>query len=144
MDEGLLAFWRVLNKHNVAYIMVGGFAMNMHGYSRTTNDSDLWLKDEPVNRYNLRLAFSELGYGDYPSLETMQFLPGWTQFYTKDGLIITILTSLKGLETQTFEDCYEKALIAGFNEIHVPFLHLNDPLRKQKGSGPFQGPNRRH
>lgn len=31
MDESLLEFWRILNKHKVLYIMVGGFAVNMHG-----------------------------------------------------------------------------------------------------------------
>lgn len=41
MDEGLLDFWRVLNKHQVAYIMVGGFAVNMNGFTRATDDSVL-------------------------------------------------------------------------------------------------------
>jgi hypothetical protein len=43
MDEGLLEFWRVLNKNKVVYIMVGG--VNMNGYIRAAKDSDLWLKD---------------------------------------------------------------------------------------------------
>lgn len=45
MDESLLHFWRVLNKNNVAYIVVGGFAVVLNGYIRATKDSDLWLKD---------------------------------------------------------------------------------------------------
>jgi hypothetical protein len=44
MDEGLIEFWRILNKNEVAYIMVGGFAVNMNGYILATKDSDLWLK----------------------------------------------------------------------------------------------------
>jgi len=32
MDEGLLDFWGTLNKNNVQYIMVGGFAVNINGY----------------------------------------------------------------------------------------------------------------
>lgn len=39
-NEDVLAFWRALNKEAVKYIMVGGFATNLHGYQRTTNDMD--------------------------------------------------------------------------------------------------------
>jgi len=40
MDENLLNFWKSLNHFNVDYIMVGGLAVNLHGFSRTTNDMD--------------------------------------------------------------------------------------------------------
>ena len=67
MDEGLLSFWRILNKHNVAYIMVGGFAVNMNGFIRATKDSGLWLKDTIENRKSFRNAYAEAGYGDFAS-----------------------------------------------------------------------------
>jgi hypothetical protein len=40
MDENLLNFWKSLNHFNVDYIMVGGLAVNLHGFSRTNNDMD--------------------------------------------------------------------------------------------------------
>jgi len=132
MDEGLLEFWKVLNKHKVLYIMVGGFAVNMHGYSRATDDSDLWLKDDLGNRQNLRQAFKELGYGDFLSLETMQFIPGWTQFNIAGGIPLDIMTSMKGLENQTFDDCYKNAVKADLDGIIVPFLHINDLIANKK------------
>ena len=78
--------------------MVGGFAVVLNGYIRATKDSDLWLKDTLENRKNLRKAYSEAGYGDFPSFESMQFVPGWTQFYVADGIVLDIMTSMKGLE----------------------------------------------
>ncbi len=74
LDEGLLDFWRALNKNNVTYIMVGGFAVNMKGYIRSTKDLILWLKDSPGNRKNFRTAFAELGYGDFASLKQWSLL----------------------------------------------------------------------
>lgn len=44
-DEELLNFRRSLDKYDVKYIMVGGFAVNLHGFSRLTGDLDIWLKD---------------------------------------------------------------------------------------------------
>lgn len=135
MDEGLIEFWRVLNKYNVQYIMVGGFAVNMNGYIRATKDSDIWINDNRENRKNFRLAYAELGYGDFPAFETMEFAPGWIQFYIADGIILDIMTSMKGLENQSFEECRSRAKVADLNGVRVPFLHINDLLANKKAVG---------
>jgi hypothetical protein len=132
MDQGLLDFWRALNKNNVAYIMVGGFAVNLNGFIRATKDSNLWLKDDLVNRRNFRKAYAEAGYGDFASFETMDFAPGWTQFYIADGIILDIMTSMKGLENKSFDECHQQARIADLDGVKVPFLHINDLLANKK------------
>jgi predicted nucleotidyltransferase len=132
MDDNIIAFWKMLNRHNVKYIMVGGFAVNMQGYSRATDDSDLWLKDDLLNRQNLRKAFEELGYGDYPSLETMEFIPGWTNFYIGEGLVLDIMTSIKSIENQSFDECLAKSTKADLDGTIVPFLHINDLIANKK------------
>jgi len=53
LDEDLISFWNSFAASDVLYIMVGGFAVNMHGYLRATQDVDIWIKDEPTNRENL-------------------------------------------------------------------------------------------
>ena len=52
LDAELIKFWEFLNRNNVSYIMVGGFAVNLQGFPRATEDSDLWLMDELGNREN--------------------------------------------------------------------------------------------
>lgn len=132
LNEGLLEFWKSLNKHNVAFLMVGGFAVKFNGYSRATEDIDLWLKDDPANRRNFRKAYAESGYGDFASFETMEFVPGWTQFYIADGIILDIMTSMKGLENKSFDECYQQARVADLDGVRVPFLHINDLLANKK------------
>ncbi len=44
--------------------MVGGFVVNMHGYSRATNDVDIWINDTKSNRLNLGKAMSVFGYDE--------------------------------------------------------------------------------
>lgn len=131
-NDSLLLFWQILNKNHVSYIMVGGFAVNMHGYMRATKDADMWIKDSLENRKRLRKSFIELEYGDYESLETMQFVPGWSEFYIGDGIVLDIMTGMKGLEGYSFEDCLQKASIADLNGITVPFLHINQLLDNKK------------
>nr|MDQ6903927.1 hypothetical protein [Bacteroidota bacterium] len=60
-DEDLIDFWRSLNSNDVQYIMIGGFAVNLHGFSRTTGDLDIWLKDDRSNRINLGKALEQFG-----------------------------------------------------------------------------------
>jgi hypothetical protein len=43
-EEGRL-FFIALNKHNVRFILVGGFAVNLYGHSRSTGDIDIWMED---------------------------------------------------------------------------------------------------
>jgi len=131
-DEALIQFWASLNNHDVKYIMVGGFATRFHGFNRNTDDLDIWLNDTLNNRKNLRSAFKELGYGDLPSLETMQFVPGWTSFYVDNLIELDIMTSMKGIENLSFLDCLELASIANFDGTEVPFLHINQLIANKK------------
>lgn len=131
LDEEFIRFWRILNNHHVRYIMVGGIATRFHGFNRTTDDVDIWIDDTLVNRQNLRKAFMELGYGDHATIETMQFIPGWTSFNAA-GVELAIMTEMKGIETESFQDCFEKASIANLEGVLVPFLHINHLIANKK------------
>jgi len=132
LDDELLRFWKCLNKNKVRYIMVGGFATRFHGFNRNTDDLDMWLDDTVENRKSLRTSFSDLGYGDFSSLEMMQFVPGWTNFYIGGGVELDIMTSMKGLENISFSECLSMASIADLEGVKVPFLHLNHLIENKK------------
>lgn len=132
LDDELLNFWRSLNNNQVKYIMVGGFAIRFHGFNRNTDDIDIWLDDTLQNRKNLRKSFKELGYGDFPSIETMEFVPGWTSFYIGQAIELDIMTTMKGLEDYTFVECMDIASIADLDGIIVPFLHINQLIANKK------------
>jgi hypothetical protein len=130
-DEEMIKFWRSMYDCNVKYLMVGGFAVNMHGYSRTTDDVDIWIKDEKINRQNLGKALGIFGYGEL-SWEEMQFIPGWTNFYVGPGIVLDILISMKGLEEFSFDECFKLATIAEIEGIKIPFLHINHLITNKK------------
>jgi len=56
------------NKHKVRMIMVGGGAVNFHGYQRHSADVDFWIDTKPENLLNLVKTFQSLGYEieDFP------------------------------------------------------------------------------
>lgn len=49
-DEEILKFWSALQNNNVKYIMVGGYAINLHGFQRYTSDIGIRIEDTPMNR----------------------------------------------------------------------------------------------
>lgn len=135
LDEDILSLWRCLNNNNVRYIMIGGFAINLHGYNRATNDIDLWVDDTLENRQNLRKALQEQGSGDYDVIESMQFVPGWTDFQLNFGFKLDVMTSVKGLENIGFKECYDYAVVAEIEELPVRFLHFNHLITCKKATG---------
>ncbi|QEC77753.1 nucleotidyltransferase [Mucilaginibacter ginsenosidivorax] len=136
-DEEIVNFWKALQNHHVQYILIGGYAINFYGYLRFTGDLDIWLNDNLENRRALRKTFIACNMGDYPIIETMQFVPGWTEFHLNNSLRLDILTEMKGLEQYTFEECLQMASIADIENVKIPFLHINQLIiNKKQVNGP--------
>ncbi len=131
-DEEIVKFWKSLYTNGVRYIMVGGYATNLHGYQRYTGDMDIWLEDDVENRAKLRKAFSDAEMGDYFMMETIQFVPGWTDFRLNNGLKLDILVNMVGLEGYTFEECLNIAAVANIEGVEIPFLHINQLIANKK------------
>lgn len=131
-DEEIIKFWNALSDNKVKYIMVGGYATNLHGFQRYTGDMDIWIEDTIENRLNLRKAFAAADMGDYYMMETIQFVPGWTDFRLNNGLRLDILVKMAGLEQYTFDECLSIATIAKIENIEIPFLHINQLIANKK------------
>jgi len=56
------AIVRALNTAEVEYLIVGGLAVNAHGYERLTQDVDLVIGLAPNNIVRGLRALSEIGY----------------------------------------------------------------------------------
>jgi hypothetical protein len=111
--------------------MVGGFATNLHGYHRFTEDVDLYIDDTLENRKKLRKAFIDLGLGDFEPIERIEFIPGWVDFQLDNGVRMDLMTSMKGVNL-TFDECLQMSPIAEIEQIKVPFLHINQLIDNKK------------
>lgn len=69
------------------------------------------------------------------SFETTQFIPDWSQFYVGPGIVLDIMTEMKGLEQFTFDECFEKASLANIDGINVSFLLVNHLIENKKAGG---------
>jgi hypothetical protein len=54
-------FVKLLNKHQVDYMVVGRYALAFHGKPRHTGDLDIWINCSETNAKKLVIAIKEFG-----------------------------------------------------------------------------------
>lgn len=90
-DDDVFMFLKTLERLQVKYLLVGGFAMAFHGYVRATHDLDLWLKDDAGNIELFKKALTENGVVGLDKIGALDFVPGFTEFkicFAKKRLLI--------------------------------------------------------
>ena len=58
-------FVELLEKHNAEYLVVGGYAVGIHGRPRYTGDLDVWVNPAAVNAKKVLNAVNEFGFSSY-------------------------------------------------------------------------------
>ncbi len=53
-------FLKLLSSNRVDYLLIGGYAVNIHGYVRMTNDMDVWVRPAPDNAERVLQALADL------------------------------------------------------------------------------------
>jgi len=134
MHSQIVEIWKYFFLNKVKYLTIGGFAVNIYGYGRNTGDIDIFIEDSIENRENLREALKQSGIGDFENLNTMQFIPGWTDITLNFNLRLDIMTSVKGLENTTFEQLLEKAYITEISDIPVYFIDYENLIIAKKAA----------
>jgi len=61
-EADVLGFLRLARDHGLRYLMVGGGAVNFHGYQRNSADVDLWIDPSSENFDRLKRVLDGMGY----------------------------------------------------------------------------------
>ena len=70
IEKDFKEFIELLNEHKVKYLVIGGFAVNYHGYPRYTKDIDFWIWLTKENIQLLIKAIKDFGFGSLGLDET--------------------------------------------------------------------------
>lgn len=127
-------FIQAMNNQNVDYILVGGYAVILHGYRRVTGDMDIWVDRTKENYLKLIRAFTEFGLPVFDMTE-QNFLDVDTTdvfSYGRPPVSIDIITKLKGVK---FQDAYPQAQVYNEDGLMIRFLHLNNLIEAKKAAG---------
>jgi len=135
INKDFREFIELLNEHKVKYLIIGGYAVNFHGYPRYTRDIDFWLWMTEPNLEKLIKVIKDFGFG---SLNL-----GIEDFMNPDNIIqlgyepnrIDLLVDVDGVD---FEECYDKRTEAELDGMVVKFLSLQDLIKAKKKAGRLQ------
>ena len=119
------------NRNGVRYLLIGGYAVGLHGYVRSTNDIDIAVSDDPENASKIVAALKEFGFTDGVSP---------TLFTQKDSLVtmgiepvaVDILNYLKGT---CFDTAYEARRIVRVEDVEISVISLHDLLANKREAG---------
>jgi Nucleotidyl transferase of unknown function (DUF2204) len=127
-------FLKALNENKVNYILVGGYAVVLHGYPRTTGDMDLWVERSLENYRKLEKAFAQFGMPVF-DMNEQNFLshPVWHVFtFGSPPVAIDIMTRLEGLD---FNTAFDRSVIFEDEELEIRTIHKNDLILLKKSAG---------
>ncbi|MBK9982337.1 MAG: nucleotidyltransferase [Saprospiraceae bacterium] len=127
-------FIRALNDSDVKYILVGGYAVIIHGYNRTTGDLDIWVERSAENYQKIIKAFQKFGMPLF-DMSLSNFLENTEQdVYTfgRPPVSIDLMLSVKGMN---FENVYSNVEIREVEGLEVKVISINELLKAKAASG---------
>lgn len=135
LDKDFKEFIELLNEQTVEYLIIGGYAVNLHGYPRYTKDIDIWIHSSSNNIKKLISAIASFGFASLDLKEEDFQNPKNIIQLGRAPYRIDLLSDVDGI---TFADCYqrkEKILLEGTN---INFLSIQDLIKAKKTSGRAQ------
>jgi hypothetical protein len=63
LNQDFKEFIQSLNDNQVNYLVIGGYAVALHGYPRYTKDIDIWIEMTQENAVNTIKALEQFGFG---------------------------------------------------------------------------------
>lgn len=134
-EEEIERFLLLLRKHDVHFLLVGGLAVNFHGYSRTTGDVDLWLDETQSNRVKLVEALKEYDVEGADIFLKHPLIAGFSELLLDNGIYVDFMSDLQFLKQEQFNECFELAEYYNIKENEkIPVLHINKLIEEKKKS----------
>jgi len=110
LNEDYKDMLQCLLEEKVRFLLVGAYAVAVHGYPRATKDMDVFVRAAPGNASNLMRALRRFGAPRR----------------------IDIVTRISGVE---FEEAYANKKDVSIEGLQVPVISLEDLIANKRASG---------
>ncbi len=136
-NEDFSDFINALNKHQVEYLLVGGYAVILNGYRRTTGDMDIWVKVTPANHRKLINACLSFGL---PTVDISEenFLDNNEIDVFTYGVPPVSIDIMKNVKGCNFETAYKLSKEYLEDKLLIRYIHLDTLLEAKRAAGRFK------
>ena len=125
-------FLKLLDKHGVEYLLIGGYAVGYYGYPRPTSDMDVWIAMHWDNASRITAAIREFGFST-PDLNEQLFMElGNIVRMGHPPMRLEILNAIDGVE---FKQAFKGRTVDKIDGQMVNLISLKDLKLNKKAAG---------
>lgn len=125
-------FLKLLDDHQVEYLLIGGYAVGYYGYPRATADMDVWIAIHPDTAEKICTVLHAFGMRSTTLVPQLFLEPGRIIRMGVPPLRIEILTTIDGVD---FTTCFARRQRAVIDSVSVNLIHVDDLKRNKHASG---------
>ncbi|MEM6955442.1 MAG: hypothetical protein AAF645_07120 [Myxococcota bacterium] len=134
LPSDYLDLLRELSSAGADYLLIGGWAVAVHGHGRATDDMDVWVRPTRENAERVYSALVAFG-APLPSegLDSGMFAsPRYGYRMGRKPLLIEVLTTIDGVE---FEEAALESIQVTIGSLTVPVIGREALLKNKRAAG---------
>jgi hypothetical protein len=120
------------NKHEVEFLVVGGYALAVHGAPRLTGDLDLYVRPSPDNALRALAALREFGFGPLDISADDFAVPDRVIQLGYPPVRVDLVTSISGV---SWDEAVLDGPTAQFGDVPVRVIGYDAFLRNKRATG---------
>lgn len=122
---------KLLEDHQVDYMIVGGYAVAWHGYPRFTKDLDIFYRRTKGNVHRLKKALVGFGFSEADLPDKSFEESGNMVTFGVEPSRVDLLNTIDGVE---YDDAKENIQRGRYGDIEVNFIGVRDLLKNKEST----------
>ena len=132
LETDFIDFVNLCNKYEVEYLVIGGYAVSIHGYPRSTKDLDICIKISEENALKMVRVINDFGFASL-KLTKEDFLK--RDFITQLGSEPVRIDILNDLDGVLFEEAWLNKKVIDFDGSKINFIGYSELLKVKEKAG---------
>lgn len=135
LNKDFREFIELLNSNKVKYLLIGGYAIALHGHPRYTKDLDIWLEMSEENADVMIEVLKDFGFGNM-DVSREDFL--------QEGMVVQLgfppnrIDLINSPDGVNFAECFESKIEIEIDGLKISVIDLENLKKNKKASGRLQ------
>lgn len=129
LSKDILEFIQLLNQNEVEYLVVGGWAVGLHGKPRYTRDIDILINREKLNAEKMMRVIEAFGFSSLDISEN-DFLK--SSFIIQLGVEPNRIDILTDIAAVNFDDSYKNKIVIEHKGIKISIIGIEDLIKNKE------------
>ena len=129
LPEEFKDFIKLLNKHKVKYLLLGGWAVGYYSNPRATKDIDFIVSVSDANLKKIKNVFNDFK-ASHVNIEILKEQKGYI-FIGKSPMKIEIISNADGID---INDCYKRKNVIEIDGININIISKDDLIKNKKST----------